>query len=88
MDVDRSDLWTLMICTLRYALGRMTYITSQYPILYGLYRGALTPHQRDQIAREVEKALAHAESLGSTLGMEIDHDNWRRFAERIRAEER
>lgn len=87
MNVSNFDLWVLLVSTMRYALGRMSTITAEYPELYARYKGALERHQRLQIAREVEAALERAEDLNTTLGMDMDHQSWTQFAKKVREEE-
>lgn len=86
--VRNNDLWVMLLCALRYAMGRQSYITGVIPDLYDAYKSALTDHQREQVAREVEEEVALCSRLGRTLGAQMDHYGWKLFAEQIRAEER
>lgn len=84
--LENSDLWVMLMSTIRYSMGRMTYMSSLCPELYRRYGGMLTDAQREQIAEEIERALELAEGAGVTLGMRMDHDAWKAFAASIRYE--
>lgn len=81
--VKNNDLWIMLICTVRYAMGRASYITSLTADLYQKYKEALTVQQRLQIAREIQIAVGLAVKDGRLLGDSIDHANWQRLAEDI-----
>jgi hypothetical protein len=72
-------LWTLLLCTVRYATGRSSYITGETADLVRQYRRHLGPERVEQIAREVETEFARCERHGGWLGMEMDHHEWRRL---------
>ena len=79
-----EDLWPLLICTLRYSLGRMSYVTAQTAGLVRDYSEHLKPWQRKQIAAEIRTAIADAHRLyNAPLGMQMDEDGWARLAEEI-----
>lgn len=74
--VAASDLWTLTLCTVRYAMGRTSSVVSDACSLARHFGGAFEPWQTAQIAREVAETLRMRESLGKTLGWQCDHDEW------------
>lgn len=78
------DMWTLLLSTIRYSMGRSSYITDTAPKLVIQYASALRASQLEQIAREIEEEIAVYEKNGRTLGMQMDHDGWIRSAARIR----
>lgn len=75
-----DTMWTLLICTMRYAMGRSSYIVGSTIDLIRRHAASLTQAQRDQMISEVREELALRERLGKTLGMDMDHRAWTRFA--------
>ena len=84
--VETDDLWSMYLCMVRYALGRSSHVTSECALFYSRYKRAFDSRQRDQIAREIEEAIARANAREGTLGMKVDHDGWVTLAEQIREE--
>lgn len=82
-----DDAWVLVLSTIRYSLGRRSYIVGLSQDLYDRYKPYLLPWQRLQVAREVAEELRMYEDLGRTLGAEMDHKSWRAFSDRIMREE-
>ena len=81
IEIAPSDLWAMLLSTFRYSLGRSTYMTSYCVNLFDAYAQHLTESQRHQIVKEVKREVEAQESVGRTLGMQCDHDNWRKFIE-------
>lgn len=82
--VDHNDLWTFLLCTVRYSLGRQSYITGMTADLVRQYRKHLTAEQVAQIAREVDEELAACERRGTTCGHDMDHREWARLVADLR----
>ena len=79
-----DDLWPLLICTLRYSMGRQSYVTAQTCDLIRDYARHLKAWQLAQIAAEIRTAIAESHRLyNTTLGMQMDEDGWIRLAEEI-----
>ena len=58
IELDKEDLWVLLLSTVRYSLGRQTYMT-QYSIELVLkYSKYLDPKQLEQISKEIYEAIA------------------------------
>lgn len=74
-----DDLWTLYLSTVRYSLGRMTYMPYECDRLFRRYGGRFSAAQRRQLAQEIEEALGRAAAHGHALGMQCDEDAWRRL---------
>jgi len=74
--VPPDDLWMMMLATVRYAMGRRTYVTSWCLEMVDRYKGHLTQHQRDQLRAEVETELRMAGEGSRTLGDACDHKAW------------
>lgn len=85
--VSGEDMWTFLLCSIRYAMGRRSYITGLIADLYRTYREALTPEQRRQIAREVRRETEMQEQVGRTLGDKCDHAAWVDLVVEIEAQE-
>lgn len=81
-----EDAWIMLLCTIRYSMGRMTYMTSLCTDLYLRYRKHLEPCQRAQIWEEVETEVRRAESRGGLLGHACDHQAWRQLLDIIARE--
>jgi hypothetical protein len=82
--MEREDLFTLLLCTVRYSMGRCTYMSSLAPDLVLRYGKQLERRHLVQIADEIEKELQYAEATGTTLGHRCDHDSWTAGAAAIR----
>lgn len=52
-----EDLWVMLLSTIRYSLGRQTYMTSLAPELVLKYSYHLTVDQLVQVAREIQEYL-------------------------------
>lgn len=81
MQVSNEDMWTMLLSTFRYSLGRSTYITGVCVDLFKRYKFALTDMQQKQIVDEVRREISSADLSGRTVGMVCDHDIWRAFVE-------
>lgn len=78
-----NDMWILLLSTVRYSMGRQTYMSSLAWELVDTYNQALTDDQLRQIIVEIQDALTTHESLGSTLGSGIDHESWQKGVARL-----
>ena len=83
MTVDDRDLWTLLLCTVRYSMGRSTYMSSYAPEMVLRYRAALSAEQLAQVRDEVLTELRLCEARGRTLGDGCDHTSWQRFTDAL-----
>lgn len=75
--VDSDHLWSMLLCYVRYAMGRMSTAPSTALDLLRQYAPHLRPEQRAQILAEVRQELRIAEDGGKHLGMACDHRTWR-----------
>lgn len=78
------DLWLMVLCTVRYAMGRATYIVSDACGFVRQFRARIGPEHVEQIRQEVEQALRECRERGGWLGMEMDHREWVRLIEDLR----
>lgn len=84
--VSGGDLWVMLSATIRYSLGRSTYMSALCTDLYSRYRWVLSREQRKQLAEEVRRELERAEQASFLVGHQCDHDAWRAFVAMIDAE--
>ena len=85
--VSPIDMWTLLLSTIRYSLGRSTYMSSLVPELYHRYKESLTLEQRCQIRAEVCRELEMYRLRGQTMGDACDETSWQQFVDDIAKEE-
>jgi len=76
---DFQDLWVMLLSTIRYSLGRSTYMPGYCIDLYKDYGSFLQRSQRQQIADEIKQAIELAVSCNKTVGMKCDHETWLNF---------
>jgi hypothetical protein len=86
MKLRDEDLWVLLLCSLRYAMGRASYVTGEVADMIRRYKSHLTAPQRAQIAGEIRTAVRDAHNGGGFLGMKMDEDGWVRLAEEMEGE--
>ena len=79
--VTNQDLWVMLLSTIRYSLGRSTYMPDYCISLYEDYGKFLSQHQRKQILDEIKQAVELAESCNRTVGMKCDHETWLKFGQ-------
>ncbi len=81
MEVKDDDLGLMLACTVRYAMGRRSYIVGTAADFVRTYQAALRKDQIAQLGREVREKLAWYESDGHPMGDDVDHRRWQHFAE-------
>lgn len=81
--VELSDMWILLLATIRYSLGRRTYMSSFSGELVVKYQDYLNTQQLKQIVEEIEKKLHLAENSGIMLGDKYAHSNWKKTVSNI-----
>ena len=74
--VSGDDLFTMLHCSIGYALGRRTYITGIVTEMVRQYWPALTDDQRRILTRNLE-ADVRASGPSRPLGDECDERGWR-----------
>jgi hypothetical protein len=78
-----SDLWPFMLFSLRYIMGRSSYVVGSWAEWIDRYGHHLRDDQLEQLEREIREALRFAEFDGRTLGDSTDHRTWQRTATSI-----
>ena len=81
--VPPEDMWVLLLSTVRYSLGRKSYIVGVCEDFLTKYGPCLTPYQRRQTADEIRHELQLAHTLDGFLGGNINDEIWCRIAERL-----
>ena len=77
---------SILICAVRYALGRMSYIVGDTAKYVALKQKTLSKECIDIIIRDIEKELERYHSVGQTLGMECDERTWKNLLEVLKGE--
>lgn len=76
----------IIICAVRYALGRMSYIVGIVCEYVSLKKSELTEHCIAIIIRDIEEELKRYHDAGDFLGMECDEKNWSWLLETLKEE--
>ena len=86
--MNQDDLDTLVICSVRYALGRMSYVVGDVARIAAT--AAISDHARDVILRDLREAFDRdavrgqdPDALRSSLGMECDREEWQGLYKRL-----
>ena len=66
----------ILICAVRYALGRMSYIVGEVCSYVRFHRKKLSQHCINIIISDIEEELERYHSFGEKLGMECDEKDW------------
>lgn len=66
----------ILVCAVRYALGRMSYIVQDVCEYVKLKRNELSENCKNCIIRDIEEELKRYHNSGYTLGMEVDEYDW------------
>lgn len=83
--IDAQTMWIFLLSSLRYAMGRRSYITGVTAELVAEHFDMLTPAQREQVIEEIQQELDRREAVGSTLGDQCDHEVWQRAVVQLRS---
>lgn len=76
----------ILICAVRYALGRMSYIVSIVCEYVVSKHRELSENCINIIIRDIEEDIKMCHKIGMTCGMECDERTWLRLLERLREE--
>lgn len=74
----------ILICAVRYALGRMSYIVGVVCDYVAVKQPELSKECINIIIRDIEEELKRYHDAGQTLGMECDERTWVRLLERLK----
>ena len=73
----------ILICAVRYALGRMSYIVGVVAEYVSVKQPGLSKECINIIIRDIEEELERYHKCGQLLGMECDERTWVRLLERL-----
>lgn len=76
VSIGANDLRTLLICSMRYALGRSTYMPGMVQGLIRQHATLFSERDRQQLAEEI---CQHGDMYGGKIGMDVDTAQWLRF---------
>ena len=76
----------ILICAVRYALGRMSYIVGIVAEYVALRKQELSKECINIIIRDIEEELERYHKCGQTLGMECDERTWVWVLERLKGD--
>ena len=74
----------ILICAVRYALGRMSYVVNIVCEYVCFRRKKLSTHCKNIIIRDIEETLARYHDIGRTVGWEYDEREWLRLLEALK----
>lgn len=77
----------ILICAVRYALGRMSYIVNVVAEYVALKQPELSKECIKIIILDIEEELKRYHDVGQTLGMECDERTWLRLLETLKREQ-
>ena len=66
----------ILICAVRYALGRMTYMVDEVCRYVTLKRDELSRVCINVIIQDIKEEMQRYHDVGQALGMECDEGNW------------
>lgn len=76
----------ILICAVRYALGRMSYIVKEVADYTFFKRKTLSEQCIDIIIRDIEEEIERYHNAGQTLGMECDERTWNNLLKFLKME--
>lgn len=77
----------ILICAVRYALGRMSYMVSIVCEYVASKHRELSPECLNIIIRDIEEEIEIYHNIGRTCGMECDERTWLRLLETLKKKE-
>ena len=86
--VDATHLGTLLVCAVRYAMHRQTYIVDDACAMVRAYVHAATRADAEVIRVDIERELRRAREGGFWIGHRDDHRQWEALATWLRERER
>lgn len=75
-----TDEEQILICAVRYALGRMSYITGFVAGYVAVKRDTLSKECKNILIRDIREEYKFYHRQGHTLGMECDERTWLNLA--------
>ena len=78
----------ILICAVRYALGRMSYIVGIVCDYVKSKRNELSENCKNIIIKDIEESVEYHHRIGYTVGMECDERDWMDLLEILKQEKR
>ena len=78
-EVRTDDIFLLLISSVRYAMGRQTYIVKETCNMVRRYRKHLREQDAMIIVRDVQREIDMVEGMNKTLGADFDHKEWQKL---------
>lgn len=79
---------SILICAVRYALGRQSYIVGEVAQYVFYKRKTLSVECINIIVRDIEEEMERYHAAGQKLGMECDEKIWAKLLEVLKSNER
>ena len=76
----------ILICAVRYALGRMSYIVGVVAEYVAVKQSGLSKECINIIIRDIEEELKRYHDAGQLLGMECDERTWKNLLKVLKGE--
>lgn len=76
----------IIICAVRYALGRMSYVVGEVCSHVAAKQHELSKNCINVIIRDIEEELHIYHERGQMLGMECDEQNWLWLLENLKGD--
>ena len=77
---------SILICAVRYALGRMSYIVGEVAQYVFYKRKTLSVECINIIVRDIEEEMERYHAAGQKLGMDCDERTWKKLLEDLKGE--
>lgn len=74
----------ILICAVRYALGRMSYIVGVVAEYVNCIKNNLSKECVNIIIRDIEEQIQFYHSHNSTCGMECDEETWKNLLKALK----
>ena len=74
--IDRSHLEFLLWTSMRYCMGRKTYVTSSYEDVVKSVKHLIHPTVKEGLVKDLKREMDLAKERGEFLGQACDHESW------------
>jgi hypothetical protein len=74
--MDTKDMSMALLLSVRYALGRRTYIVSDVCDMVKRNAASLTVNDAAIMRRDISEEIRRADDCGRTVGDQCDHTRW------------
>lgn len=81
LEVRPDEFYMMLMCSVRYALGRSTYVVQEVADLVKKYGPLLSLSQRSRLLADVREKLEQARVWSGAIGEEVDHRIWQNLVD-------